>query len=373
MKIGILTLPLHHNYGGIIQVYALMTNLKELGYDPILIRREHQKPQKWRYPFGVIKRIIQKFIFKIDVNVFEMNPQKSYLQNLNNFINTNLTPQSYFLYTTNEVKKYCLNGFDAFVVGSDQVWREEWHRNWKMNFFFDFVDNPELVKLSYAASFGIDTWNYNNSDTQKIKHLISQFRAVSVREDSAVRLCEEYLDIKAQHLVDPVLLLLKECYLKLISSEDEVGCTDLFTYILDYNPRANDIIETASKYLQMKSYSIFENNEYKNMEQINYIMPSISRWLACFNKAKYIITDSYHGCVFAIVFNKPFIVIGNEFRGQTRFKSILKLFGLEDRFVGSLVDNNLSFLNSNIDWKKINLKIEQERIKSNQFFTSNLN
>ena len=115
------------------------------------------------------------------------------------------------------------------------------------------------------------------------------------------------------------------------------------------------------------SKKIFRNDPEK------YKLPLVEQWLCSFRDANFIITDSFHGCVFSIIYNKPFIAIGNKSRGLSRFTSLLKLFGLEGRLVDCLSEVNEDVVNMNIDWRKVNAILKDEQRRSRKFLKENLN
>lgn len=99
--------------------------------------------------------------------------------------------------------------------------------------------------------------------------------------------------------------------------------------------------------------------------------PPVEEWIRGFMDAEFVVTDSFHGTVFSIIFNKPFISIANESRGTTRFTSLLKLFQLEDKLVHSLSDFNLTGYKE-INWENVNSILEREKTSSIQFLKENL-
>lgn len=384
MKIGILTLPFHINYGGILQAYALQTILEELGHDVTIINSDRVSPCK---PFLIriiswLKRNIAKYVFRKE-NVhtsFNLLPKsikdgkniKS--KNISNFIETyiNITDS---ITTDEEHRKLIEHNYQALVVGSDQVWRLRYTSN-IYTYFLDFAENfPKIKRLTYAASFGIDTWNYPQKMTKKCRALIKKFDAISVREDSAIKLCKDYLGVNALQLLDPTMLLTREDYLKLISTEGElVNSEGLFYYLLDETDDLLSIVEQCSSVFGLRPFTVMRGEtvmrESQNFEKD--IFPTIPGWLQAFNESKFVITDSFHGCVFSIIFNKPFIVFENEKRGLTRFKSLLKKFSLESRLFTTINYDILSDNTFNYDWNAVNKKLAEERRNSLSFLINNL-
>ena len=268
-----------------------------------------------------------------------------------------------------------LNGdFDAVVVGSDQVWRYKYLGNSIKEFFFSsFLNVP--IKIAYAASFGTDVWEMPSDVTNVCKELVKQFNGVSVREDSGIQLCKEFLSIDAVHVLDPTLLLSAEDYVSLVEKSNIPSHSgDLMTYILDKTIEKKQIIKNISESLKLTPIEVlpdktFSEVGHKGLSQC--IVPPIESWLRGFMDAKFVVTDSFHGTVFSIIFNKPFVVIGNADRGLSRMQSLLSLFGLEDRLITSM-DNVAGKMNVSIDWRLVNQQWYDLRLKSLNFISKSL-
>lgn len=141
------------------------------------------------------------------------------------------------------------HNFDAFIVGSDQVWRYKyypWFGNDIANVYLKFA-SPQSIKIAYAASFGTDLWEYPQDKTEECKMLAQKFRAISVREKSGIKLCHDFLDVNATFVLDPTMLLQKADYELLINTESLADSADrLFCYILDRNTIKDNIINNTA-------------------------------------------------------------------------------------------------------------------------------
>ena len=320
MKIGILTHPLHSNYGGILQCYALNTYLRKLGHDTVVIRRV---PNKQFF----LKRWLKYILRIIGVSRFRIKQTDNKSINLSRFVN------SYIDYTTpvdsmRKMKSICRKyNLDSVVVGSDQVWREDFAMNYGYNYFLDFVPK-NVVKLSYAASFGLSDWHYNSAQTSRIKELLSEFRGVSVRELDGVKLCKDNLSLTPSLMIDPTLLLDKVDYEK-ISSSRLVDEKYVFVYWLGDKSSIADII---SKY-QKDGYKIVDIQLRSKST-----LPSIGDWLSYIQFADYVITDSFHGCVFSLIFNKNFCIHTNDSGGNGRLTSLFTLLDIKEP--GNMIQPN---------------------------------
>lgn len=374
MKIGIITHPLEYNYGGLLQNYALQHVLRSFGHDVRTIDKVFfQYHSRWSVVL-LLKRFIKRIIGR-EISI----SKKQYCfikKNCTDFVKKNINVTKKFendKELKSIIKKY---KFDAYIVGSDQVWRPAFANN-IYNDFLDFCQDKENIKrLAYSASFGISEWEFSEEQTKECSRLAKLFDAISVREDSGIVLCKEHLDVDAMHVLDPTLLLEKEDYIKLVEKNKEpVSEGNLFCYILDNNDSIENGIKEIEQKLSLKSFQVkAKNNKWtlKRGENIkDHVIPSPTKWLRAFMDAEMVFTDSFHGCVFSIIFNKPFWVIGNKERGNARFDSLLKQFNLESRRVDIKEIDNID-LTTPIDWDKINTIKKEWQDKSINFLKNNL-
>lgn len=382
MKIGILTQPLHANYGGLLQAYALQTVLTRLGHNVTIINREYNDYEepiinnqtKKELVINYIKYFVKVLLGKEAFLMVPNNKVPLLWRNAKEFVEKyyNVSPT---LYTDSQLSDYFNNNdFDCLIVGSDQVWRPSISPN-IFNYFFDFAEHSKIKRLSYAASFGVDIWEYTSLETKKCTELAKLFDAISVREFSGIELCKKYLGVDAIHVLDPTLLLDKEEYIDLIECE-HTGHSDgsLYYYVLDKTDTTQNLIHLIAKDQKLKPF--FCNFKgYEKCYRIGYfedsVYPPTTKWLRGFMDAEMVVTDSFHGTVFSIIFNKPFWVVGNKGRGLTRFVSLLKMFGLEDRLVAADKSDSIDYAKP-INWEFVN-EIRSELVqKSMDFLIENL-
>lgn len=256
---------------------------------------------------------------------------------------------------------------DSLIVGSDQVWRPKYAKSLLSDFFLGFLpENSEIRKISYAASFGAESWEYLAEDEALSKKLVSSFDAVSVRESDAVEMCQHHFGIKPEHVLDPTMLLPAEHYadkFELNSRRIDEGF--LLNYVLDANNDKEFTISTLSSQMNIPAQSV-NGLTYSSENALSSSEgdQSVEGWLAAFYKAKFIVTDSFHGVAFSILFNKPFIAYGNPSRGLARFTSLLHMFGLEERLVTSSKQVSMGLINREINWDDVNKKLDDLRLKS---------
>lgn len=358
MKIGILTLPLHTNYGGILQAFALQTVLVRMGHEVLLIDQQRNNPSLSNYkkPAVYLKRIFKKYILGKNIHIF----LEKY-----NINNQDILEKETALFINRYFKKIAItnldaikeNEFDVIVVGSDQIWRPLYFSDSKKeNAFLYFTKSWKSIKrIAYAPSFGIDEWEYDLNQTKMAKEIIKQFDLVTVREDSAIDLCSKFLDIDATQVLDPTMLLTKEDYILLLKGfRNSLSGGDLLAYMLDSSSSSELLISEVAEHKSMKPFYVSSKIEDPEAPIEERIQKPVEDWLCGFKNAKFVITDSFHACVFSILFNIPFAVIGNKKRGMTRFTSLLKLFMLEDR----LVENSSDIIMlGDIKWDLVNRQL----------------
>ncbi|WP_283126140.1 polysaccharide pyruvyl transferase family protein [Providencia stuartii] len=368
MKIGILTQPLHNNYGGLLQAYALQCFLAKQGHDVFTI--DFSKISKPRFGGikGIVKNSVKKYVLKHDIKSvlpLKEEEKRKISQHTNRFISENIR-RTQSITNLGEFSFLEPYNFDAFIVGSDQVWRPSYSPGMPA-FFLDFLlDDKKTKRIAYAASFGVDHCDeYTKDELTSYSCLAKLFDAIGVREDSAIELCDKYFGVKATHVLDPTFLLDKDDYVTLINKDKTQPINgNLMVYILDPQEEKSKIIKKIEKSYNLTSYNFMENNTLG-------IYQPVTQWLRGFMDSEFVVTDSFHGVVFSIIFNKPFIAIGNSSRGLTRFISLLKLFNLESQLISSV--DELRKASKKIDMDAVKKIKKNNKDISTEFLLSCLN
>ena len=350
MKIGIVNLPLDNNYGGNLQRYALIRTLQKMGHNPehILLKFGHE--------VSLFKRMIlfvENLIFLLVkglINAFSHKqciPNKNSMDAIVPFYNKYI-PHSSPCYS--ETIKKNVGKYDCFIFGSDQIWRKSIAKKYMKLMFGSFLP-PSVKRIAYAVSLGSDTNELSSEEIIDLGKLYKKFSAVSLRENSGIELVKQYgwNTPKPIHLLDPTFLIDKEEYQEIIKTNKTIPSKgSLFCYILDYTEEKESIIKRTASNLDLVPYVVSLGDT-----------TSIPQWLREFDDAEFIITDSYHGLVFSIIFNKPYKLIRNSFRGNARFDSLLQDFGLSD-------------CEMKIDNEKIKKIIDNHRYMSMKFLQESL-
>ena len=365
-------MPLGQNYGGLLQSYALQYALKRMGHNVIYLQRE-MRTGPLKEITQAFKHVVKYFLRIPSGYIFNKTYQAEALFELNTFKNK-ITPKTNPLQNSKELHDEIESlNLDAIIVGSDQVWRPKYVDN-IFDYYLDFCkDKVELVRLSYAASFGTNEWEYDDKQTIKCSKLIKNFNAISVRESSAIALCESHYSVNAVLVLDPTFLISVEHYNRLIESANTHEIPgNLFCYILDDSTFNEEIIQTVVSISNLNIFRVSSDNKRTKLffNKGNRV-PSVEQWLRSIRDAQFVVTDSFHGCVFSIIFKKPFIATGNSIRGNSRIESLLSLLRLEDRMVFSSSDA-IKVYKSDIDWKHVDNMLNRMNMQSIDFLRNNL-
>ena len=186
--------------------------------------------------------------------------------------------------------------------------------------------------------------------------------------------CRRYLDVDACQVLDPTMLL-DECdYIHLVEKESEgKSAGSLLFYILDPEQSKLDYIAKVAVSLNLVPFSVMPELQVgaKTIVDIDRcVFPSVTKWLRGFMDAEFVVCDSFHGAVFSIIFNKKFVVLGNEKRGMARFYSLLKMYGLEERLITDW--SNFDIVTKSIDWDSVNRIREERKNFSMEFLLNSL-
>lgn len=377
MRIAILTQPLNTNYGGILQAWALQQVLLRMGHSPITVDRQYDQQSTLARTPGQVKRFLQDTMLRFSGKTLYQS-HIAYIRKLqSDFIKENVQ-RSIPIRSDEALRNYFQsNEFDAIIVGSDQVWRPRYSPRLQ-TYFLDFVSNQQtssLKRIAYAASFGVEEWEYSIKQTNECYDLAQQFDAISVREKSAQELCRINLGVDAEWVLDPTLLLDRKDYVHAFGSNTKAETRGVFTYVLDETPFKTKIISEVQKSLGIPRFKQQPHAQQPIIHQSElkaYQYPVTSDWVNAFHEAEFVVTDSFHGTVFALLFEKPFIAIANSVRGAARFESLLSLVGMQDRLVYEEQDTDLNTLLAPVDFSIARSKLQTFKTKSIEYLKKHL-
>ncbi len=377
-KVYILTLPLNENYGGMLQAYALQLAASKVTNKQVeLLDCVAEVDSKRRKRQKFLLRKVKDFARWAQLRLGILLSHAGITFSLNDRIVQDFKQLIKGRCIIGEIKNLYeiqLDPNSMVIVGSDQVWRQIYASGvYRVEtFFLDFL--PESIRrrsFAYAASFGRDEWEGTSEETAHCQVLIKDFKAVSVREHSGVELCQKTLGVQAQWMPDPTLLLEVQDYDHIIEAEGELSMERPYiaAYILDESEEIRNKLSGLSTKLGMPIQHMMPHVQ---AERVRDRFPiHVGQWLRYIKEAAYVITDSFHGCVFSIIYNKPFICLGNKGRGSARFDSLFQLFHLESRLVDKKEDLD-NILLAPIDWDEINEIHRREQKRGFQFLKKNL-
>ena len=358
MRIGIVTQPLEMNYGGILQNWALQQALRRLGHDPIAIDA-YERYSTPHYLYNWMRTALSRILGK------KANWPKRYCGSLRNelmgqFVEQHIAKTRVMWdYKRSVVNRYHL---DALVVGSDQVWRARYNGGHLEDMYLRFAEGLPLKRVAYAASFGIDEWEYSPEQTASCSALAQQMDAISVREASGVDLCREHLGVDATCVLDPTMLLDAVGYQDIIDDQWDAGEPYLAVYCLDITPAKEEFFNRLAQErgLTVRYYSAGWKSTL-----------TVGQWLAMFSHASLVVTDSFHGTVFSILFGREFYTMCNPGRGNTRIVGLLRDLALEDRLVSD--SEPVEPADSTVNWEDVYARLEKRRQESQAFLEKAFN
>lgn len=310
MKIAIITYHYSNNKGAVMQTYGLCKFLKEQGYELDLIDVRQSEKAKQPLIVKIMKYIIAGYRMREDMKKYYPPLTRRY-------------------YSIEDLKNDPPKA-DYYIVGSDQVWNPAISKDLMFAYFLDFGDD-NVKRISYASSFGIDKWNLKNKKvTERVKECLSRFDCLSVREEQGRELCKEVFGLDPVVVLDPTFL--NENYNELIKTRNPER--EFLCYKLN---RTKDFWENAPKVgekLGLKPTNLNYNYPKKGWKYC--FPPSLNTWITKFANAEFVLTDSFHGFVFSVLFHRQFVVILNDDGRNSRLTNLMKLLKFEDRVYSSV-------------------------------------
>lgn len=347
-KIGILTFHRALNYGAVLQAYALTKTIEgatSSEVTPEIIDYRCSQIEKTRNVLNRMKKPSSKQLAGCMVTLYKV-------WNYNRFLSQRMRV-SKKIYTSGDVA-LTNKQYDCFIVGSDQVW------NYKLNgddktYLLDFVEDNKK-KASYAASMGLV--KLDSPQLLEYKKNLSTFHHISVREQQCAQYLSQAMGLeKVRTTVDPALLLKAEQWSELAGVKKRRN-----PYILVYNvPRPDFLFEMAQQLEKQTGIkAIYITNSQRPKARINQLVyPGIEEFVSLFQNAAYVITNSFHGTVFSILFHRQFLVERKmDSTANDRIDTLLSLCNLTDR-ASSCAEVNKIFCS--VDWKNVDSMLERER------------
>lgn len=301
----------NENYGGTLTYYALHQVLKKMGLSVLMIAKcswdKNYQPKYDTVPY--------RFAMK------------------NYYISKNYTPENISI-----LNSHC----KTFISGSDQLFNPTLWEYSGPQYFLNYVSAENNI-ISYASSFGNGFVDNKNLKVD-MAYWLNRFNAISVREDYGKDICKDVFNLDAEKVMDPVFLCDVEEYKKQADKSGKVKDHNyLLNFILDPSAEKRQAILNISEKLNLPYINLLNAMDFeKNIKALNLDNTKanidIEEWLFYYINADFIITDSFHGTCFAIIFRKNFISLANYQRGEKRFVSLLSEVGLMDRLVYDIAE-----------------------------------
>ena len=365
--VGILSLNMHTkylNYGSALQSYALQKylgkiNVKSVIIDYVPFHATHYWKKNW---FPSFRKIIHpvSFVKQFRWAISRWQRKKKFSAFFES--NYKTTPTTYLhdeLLTTG-ISGY---NFNAFITGSDTVWKVDQTKGFNKVFFLDIPATNDKIKIAYAASMGARLFSENEID-EFIK-LTAGFKGIGLREQTKVDYVNQFLDKPAERVVDPTLLLYNIDYECIAKKPKMSG------YCLLYTCEENDRLMTEQardfarqKDLRLIEISPFYNNKYDyDHKVLNDV--GIEEWLGWFMNASYVITNSFHGMCFSVIFKKNAYLFERN-KTDSKMPDLCKMLGLEQCLI-SCDKKQIEDANVQINWTDVNERLDRARKVSYDF------
>lgn len=363
--VGILTFHESPNYGAILQAYALQTALHQLGYLPEII--DYRNPCRGILALSFYRRvrhlIWQKISNRISSTLLRQHRTDKFR---NEFLRT-----SKIQYISNESLHLNPPQYDAYIAGSDQVWNPI-NNNHDSSYFLTFAP-PDRLRISYAASFGISEIPVDCIDDYR--HWLNQFHSLSCREKEGRKIISKLTGRNAELVLDPTLLIDKPIW-------DKLSSQHMFNtpYVLSYYIPGDSVVTRTINAISHKLTSMTKYlnvsiglKEYHRFSPFGFSVfdAGPSQFIGLIQNSSFIVTNSFHGSVFAIIYEKPFIVVVNprlpiQKALSSRIFNLLQLFHLQKHII--YTDNtNCSLSSFSFDTYKINSILIEQRQQSLAF------
>jgi len=356
MKIGIVTFNSAYSYGAVLQAYALQTYLEKTGHEPFFINYSQlDRPLVWK-PVGFLRKAKWDLIRGTNCRILH-----HYFHAFQRKV-LNLGPCAY---ASVQQLKNNPPAADAYISGSDQIWHP----------FFAFSEEESIVwlnfgpdhvrRVSYAASFG--DLDLDEKICSHWAQFAQKFSSISVREQDAVNIAAKLDRSDAAWVPDPTLLLTAKDYEAILS---EAAAPSVFSYMLvsswQMYVNARKIVKEE---LGGPLYDCRPTNLKHNLLHGGLANPG--RWLSRIRNARFVLTDSFHGLLFSLIFHRPFAVLRS--KPSRRIMSILKIAGMEERLLADENDARIrSLCCQEVDWQDVDTRIKKFREVGTEFIAKAL-
>lgn len=362
-RCGIVTLY-DDNFGTCLQAFALFIKIKECGYNPQIIRYSRSdKPVCLGNNIGLklqkLRNISLKVLFNYLISYRKIKDRKEGFSTFRKEYLSFTQENNY----RDSISGNTINGFDGYVCGSDMIWSEEFVDDWNY-FYLNFA--PKGKRVAYAPSFGKN--EISNKNRPLCRKLLEGIDCISCREVGGTAMLKQYYDLDVQQVLDPTLLLTKDEWNFVLKNDHPIIDEKYtLTYVFGGLNGAREGIFSQIKNKNWGIHKVIPMNRYQyNKHSINGVLGP-AEFINLYSNAEFIITDTFHGLIFALIYEKPFVVLKREdgshwAKYSDRMTSMLSMLGLEDRYIDSkaIIPDRFKYL----DYGQINKKVEMKRSES---------
>lgn len=371
-KIGIITITVgeilnKYNYGNKLQNYAMQAQLKELGYDsetiiyepiiPDYTKKMQENSTKYKFEFcqfiDDLIRVIKRKVLRKRIDFLSELRTKKFKEF--NEKNIKFSPHKYkHSDNLNELVKQ----YDLFVAGSDQIWNP-YYEGYNSFYFMDFA--PENRRITYAPSFGVSV--IPDEIKAAYKERLSSLKYLSIREDIGKELLKREFGLDAQFVCDPVFLLDKDEWIK-ICSKRNIKEKYIAVYLL-----GKKSLETKKQILKISKELNIKVIDIYTWDNPNSQFAGPNEFLSLIYNCEFLITDSFHGTAFSIIFDKPVIIVDrnasnkkSQYKMNSRIDSILRLVNLDERIkIEEIYKNPRGIFDIKYNRKELNKLINESK------------
>ena len=364
MKVGILTFNSAHNYGGVLQAYALQTHLESLGLEVEIINYRKPAIDRVYDPYrakGSRFALLRKYRKLKKIREVKRNHawKVEKYETFENFINNTLNVTEPYT-TTRQLQKANLD-HDVLIAGSDQIWNTDLTKDFDAAYFLEF-GRKDARRISYAASIGND--HIEEKFQVFFKRYLNNLDFISCREESMKAILGPFTERPLHRTIDPTLLLGKEDYDKLKIDSQYKGQDYIYVHFIGSDDRLIKVAEEMSARLNLPI--IHNRTEGFFSNELAYLYrESPERLLSIVDNARYIVTNSFHLTVFALIYERDFVTIPHTCR-PGRMNQLLGLVGLENHLIADV--NHLPPLDTlEIDYGPVKEKLAEQSAQSKEF------
>lgn len=361
MNVGIITIHNVSNYGAVLQAYALKELIKTK-YDVSIIDYDNRHVSK-SLDYVRFGASVHSCLGTVK-DICRIIPRIRVIPKFKNFINEQM---DIVPYNTDQV-----GSFDVLISGSDQIWNPacvSQDKKFIPEYFLSFSE-PNQKKIAYASSCG--AYEYSSAEETVLGDYLGSYDALSTRENKASKFLSSVTGREVKHVLDPTLLLQKDEWLDRLGDNNFREGEYILLYVIKKTLLLKKVINKLKQELNVKVILCEQGLHFDNVVDEHIRDAGPRDFISLFNNAKFVVTDSFHGTTFSLIFNKPFFSISPG-ANVNRISSLLEVVGLDSRVIHN--ENSLKSINSShyvLDFTEANERLEAERQKSKDYLFSSL-